>query len=1265
MSSTITPNLAQYISSPFARRSYRVLFILWLALLFSTYSFGQAPTYTYEDGMDLEFINVQFTDIFDLDAKLNKVILAVDTNNEGEVFVLTFGNGIKRVDATGGLIDFIPNEDNRLSSPMDFAINSDGKFYVATNESNRRFIRVYSSTGAYLSSELLGDGTYGTGSNQFKGPVGLTFDKDDNLYVADHYIGDEQNVPEPSRIKIFFKDVNGSYKDNLLTQFDKVEGVPLNFPYRLAVDSSKNIYIAELGSGNGRVQVVKLDVDNNPFKIDEIAGNIDEIGSPGSIVIDNYDNIFISDFGDKVNITTILEAANNPEELLDVFDDVKEGIEDDVFKINVYNSNRTYLDKISLKIDWAIDMAIDPCGKLYVNDAIVSGTKGRAPFYFNMNANFNFYLEVYKRSPGYDSVKPVLVTFPEDITIPNDEGENYAVVSYAEPTFTDSGPVTLTITDGYASGSQFPIGTTTVKFKATDICGNSSFYEFEVTVEENTLDTEAPVISCPANITQNIDGDKCSAIVTFADATATDNSGSVTVTQTAGLTSGSEFPVGTSTVTFQAEDEAGLKAECSFTVTIIDNEVPLIICPSNISETVDFGEPGKVVTFAAPSVSDNCSGTTLQQTAGLSSGSEFPIGVTTNTFKVTDAAGLVAECSFTVEVKEGADTEAPVISCPANITQNIDGDKCSAIVTFADATATDNSGSVTVTQTAGLTSGSEFPVGTSTVTFQAEDDLGNTENCSFSITIVDNITPTFECPDNITAGFEITQGYTVPDFSSFLPASDNCDTNLRYTQSPAPDSIITAEGDYPVVLTATDAGGNTASCSFMVVLQEEPQENVPPVTNADAYNTFKEETLSVDAPGVLANDTDANGDAFTAVIQRTTINGNLIFYPDGGFVYIPDTGFTGVDSFTYTATDGISGTSNVATVTINVLDPSNENVAPVSVDDAFQITQNQTLNVSAPGVLANDTDANGDTLTSFARSATGNGSFSFNTDGSFTYTPNAGFVGTDSFTYVANDGNLDSEIATVVIEVITQSTTNVVCKDAIQLELDESGNASLNAEELFTEKPDDLQYTVSRSNFTCNDLGGTTVTLSYSNASVQGSCEVEVSVVDTLAPTILSKEISVELDEFGTVNITPEMLDNGTLDNCGDVTLSLDKTSFSCKELGENIVLLTAVDASGNSASVQVKVEVAGDCGVTGEPEIPYIFIYPNPTDGRFSYSVSDGVIIEKVEVYDFRGRYIQTKTYPANFFEYKMDLSDLQQAVYVLHVYTNIGNKILRVIIR
>lgn len=200
----------------------------------------------------------------------------------------------------------------------------------------------------------------------------------------------------------------------------------------------------------------------------------------------------------------------------------------------------------------------------------------------------------------------------------------------------------------------------------------------------------------------------------------------------------------------------------------------------------------------------------------------------------------------------------------------------------------------------------------------------------------------------------------------------------------------------------------------------------PPVASNDGYSVSMNATLNVPAiSGVLTNDLDPDGEPLTAIIDSPTASDSLILNPDGSFLYIPGLDFTGQDSFTYHANDGTLD-SNPATVTIQV-QPGN--AAPVAINDAYAIPFISALTVSSPGVLANDFDSNGDALTAVLDFGTSNGTLTLNNDGSFAYTPNQNFLGTDTFTYHTSDGNLDSAPTQVKIEVFEVNVAPVAVDD--------------------------------------------------------------------------------------------------------------------------------------------------------------------------------------------------------------------------------------------
>ncbi len=409
------------------------------------------------------------------------------------------------------------------------------------------------------------------------------------------------------------------------------------------------------------------------------------------------------------------------------------------------------------------------------------------------------YVALYDLPPmSFDSTPPVF-SGCSNITVSNDPGQCSAVVTWTAPTAMDNciGPVPVVQTGGPPSGSTFPVGSTTITYTATDDCGNAATCTFTVTV----TDDEDPVASCPSDITQGNDAGECGAVVTFA-ATVSDNClGAVIACAPA---SGSFFPVGTTTVTCTATDASGNTDTCTSTVTVTDDEDPVATCPADITVSNDAGQCSAVVAFAA-TVSDNCPGATIACVPP--SGSTFPVGTTMVTCTATDASGNTDTCTFTVTV---VDTEAPVATCPANITVPNDAGQCSAVVSFV-ATVADNCPGATIV--CSPPSGSTFPVGTTTVTCTATDASGNTDTCTFTVTVNDAEPPVPDCPDDITVYAE--PGGCTAVVTWVATVTDNCP---GATIACVPPSGSTFSGTTTVICTATDAAGNTATCSFTVTV---------------------------------------------------------------------------------------------------------------------------------------------------------------------------------------------------------------------------------------------------------------------------------------------------------------------------------------------------------------------------------------------------------------------------------------------------------------
>ncbi|HSF14766.1 MAG TPA: Ig-like domain-containing protein, partial [Vicinamibacteria bacterium] len=235
----------------------------------------------------------------------------------------------------------------------------------------------------------------------------------------------------------------------------------------------------------------------------------------------------------------------------------------------------------------------------------------------------------------------------------------------------------------------------------------------------------------------------------------------------------------------------------------------------------------------------------------------------------------------------------------------------------------------------------------------------------------------------------------------------------------------------------SDGNGGTATAVVTITVTV---PNDPPVANADAFTVAEGGTLNVVAPGVLGNDTDPNGGPLTASLVSGPSNGLLTFNANGSFTYVHNGSETTADSFVYRAIDPLGATST-ATASITIT-PVND--PPVAVADAHTVTQGNLLTVAAPGVLGNDTDAEGTALTAVLVSGTSHGALSLSSNGSFTYLPNAGYSGSDSFTYRASDGLLSSNIATVAIAVLANLTSIEVRVSASSDDAEERATLSMN-----------------------------------------------------------------------------------------------------------------------------------------------------------------------------------------------------------------------------
>ncbi len=784
------------------------------------------------------------------------------------------------------------------------------------------------------------------------------------------------------------------------------------------------------------------------------------------------------------------------------------------------------------------------------------------------------------------------------------------------PVATDNcGAILVNDLNGTATlmGENFPVGITPVVWTLTDAAGNS----VSCAVDYEITDTQNPTIACPANIAVSTDAGSCDAVVTWAAPVANDNCPGEVVTST--HNPGDVFPLGSTTVIYTVTDAAGNSANCSFTVTVTDNENPVIACPANINTAGDLTLCGAVVTWAAPVASDNCPGEVVTSTHN--SGDTFSVGTTTVTYTVTDAAGNTAICSFDVTVE---DTEAPTIICPLDINLSSTEASCGSAAMWATPVTDDNCGVSTVIST--HNSGDFFPVGTTTVTYTVEDLFGNTASCSFDIIVTDDTNPTLVCPTDIAATTDAGVCEAVVTFAD-PTIFDDCGTVTVVCNPPSGSTFPL--GTTPVTCTATDAAGNTATCTFDVTVTDDENPTivcpaditamstagtcetvvtwVDPVIGTDALDNCGVVTVVCNPPSgstfpvgitpVTCTATDAAGNTATCTFDV------IVTDDTPPAITCPADIMTNMDAgdcsavVTWTdpvATDDCGGATVVCnppsgstfpigttTVTCTATDAAG-NIATCTFDVTVEDTEAPTIICPLDITVASEPNICGAMVTWNAPTIDDNCAVD---NINVSHLPGNVFpVGTTTVTYTVTDPSGNDATCSFNVTVTDDGEPTIVCPNDITTDTDAGMCGAVVA---WTDPvvADDcgIQSVVcnppSGSTFA---LGTTTVTCTATdNNGNSFSCTFDVTVEDSENPTIVCPADIVESADPGACETVVTWIDpvigTDALDNCGVVTVVCNPPSGSTFPVGTTPVTCTATDAAGNTAVCSFDVTVTDD----------------------------------------------------------------------------------------
>ncbi len=520
----------------------------------------------------------------------------------------------------------------------------------------------------------------------------------------------------------------------------------------------------------------------------------------------------------------------------------------------------------------------------------------------------------------------------------------------------------------------------------------------------------------------------------------------------------------------------------------------------------------------------------------------------------------------------------------------------------------DNDGNITITAAGIVEAQNDFETTPNSFDYDIEVSDGFlTDTATVTLEVLDVNDPPEATDNTVTVDEDQVYAFDSADFT-FTDVETDALVSITIDAAPSGSGVLEYNGGaitFPITVTAANIGlltftpaandNGTGYAAFDFTVNDADLGEVAATLTIDVDPvtdlTAADDTLTVDEdsvanPGdVSTNDSTLSGGTLTYAVDTDVSNGTLNLNGDGTYTYTPDANFNGTDSFTYVVTDADSGESLTQTVTITV-DPVTDLTA---ADDTLTVDEDSVAN---PGdVSTNDSTLSGGTLTYAVDTDVSNGTLNLNGDGTYTYTPDANFNGTDSFTYVVTDADSGESLTQTVTITVDPVTDLTAADDTLTVDEDSVANPGDVSTNDSTLSGGTLTYAVDTdvSNGTLNLNGDGTYTYTP-DANFNGTDSFTYVVTDADSGESLTQTVTITVDPVTDLTAADDTLtvDEDSVANPGDVS-----TNDSTLSGG---TLTYAVDTDVSNGTLNLN----GDGTYTYTPDANF-----NGTDS-FTYVVTD-----------------------------------------------------------